>query len=400
MKPRFYLLLFFFVYLPNKITAHPSPNSLVLLDIQSNGVAVELQLPVGELELALGQNIKLNTPELVAQRQGQLKAYLIQHINPLSISRQNWTIDVKDITLQPLKKEDLNYTQDVLVHLFMQPPTGTNSRYFILNYDVIMHQVATHNALVKIHQDWEAGINADNSAELGVISVDPRTNTIEPITINQTDASFGKGFKSMVSLGMKHIKEGTDHLLFLLVLLLAAPLLINGTQWGEFGGIRYSLIRLIKIITAFTIGHSITLLFGAMNWVKVPTQPIEILIAFSILISAIHAIRPIFPNKEAFVAAGFGLIHGLAFATTLSDLHLPTYQLAFSILGFNIGIELMQLLIMALIIPELILLSKTKYYSIVRIAGAVLASIAAIAWMIERYSGNANSVTAFIEKIF
>jgi HupE / UreJ protein len=388
------------VYLPNKVTAHPSPNSLVLLDIQSNGVAVELQLPVSELELALGQNIKLNTPELVAQWNKQLKDYLIQHINPLSISRQNWTIDVKDITLQPLKKEDLNYAQDILVHLFMQPPTGTNSRYFILNYDVIMHQVATHNALVKIHQDWESGINADNPVELGVISIDPRTNTIEPITINQTDASFGKGFKSMVNLGMKHIKEGTDHLLFLLVLLLAAPLLINGTQWGEFGGVRYSLMRLIKIITAFTIGHSVTLLFGAMNWVQVPTQPIEILIAFSILISAIHAIRPIFPNKEAFVAAGFGLIHGLAFAATLSDLHLPTYQLAFSILGFNIGIELMQLLIMALIIPELVLLSKTKYYAFFRISGAVLASIAAIAWMIERYSGKANGVTAFFEKVF
>ena len=113
--------------------------------------------------------------------------------------------------------------------------------------------------------------------------------------------------------------------LFLLVLLLAAPLLINNKKWGNFGGIKYSLIRLIKIITAFTIGHSITLLLGAINWINVPTQPIEILIAFSILISAIHAIYPIFPQKEAYIAAGFGLIHGLAFATTLSDLNLHPY---------------------------------------------------------------------------
>ena len=154
---------------------------------------------------------------------------------------------------------------------------------------------------------------------------------------------------------------------------------------------------MIKIITAFTIGHSITLLIGAFNLVQLPNQLIEILIAFSILISAIHAIYPIFPNKETFVAAGFGLIHGLAFANTLIDLHLQTYQLAFSILGFNIGIELMQLLIMALIIPELILLSRTKYYSIIRITGAVVAGIAAIAWIMQRYSGNGNVITQFLE---
>ena len=133
---------------------------------------------------------------------------------------------------------------------------------------------------------------------------------------------------------------------------------------------------------------------------QLPNQLIEIAIAFSILISAIHAIYPIFPNKEMYVAAGFGLIHGLAFANTLIDLHLQTYQLVFSILGFNIGIELMQLLIMALIIPELIFLSRTKYYSIIRITGAVLASIAAIAWMLQRYSGNSNVVTQFLESRF
>jgi hypothetical protein len=384
-------LFFILIHLPHKISAHPSPNSLILLDIQSNSVAVELQLPVSELELALGQNIKLNTPELIAQLKPQLKDYLIQHIRPLSISHENWLIEIKNIELNAIKQTDLNGVQDVIVHLLMQPPTGKSTRNFIFDYDVILHQVVTHNALIKIKNDWESGINVNNSVELGVINVDTKTNTIAPFMVNQTDASFGKGFKSMVILGAQHIAEGIDHLLFLLTLLLAAPLLINNNKWGNFGGIQYSLKRLIKIITAFTIGHSMTLLIGAFNLVQLPNQLIEILIAFSILISAIHAIYPIFPNKETYVAAGFGLIHGLAFANTLIDLHLQTYQLVFSILGFNIGIELMQLLIMALIIPELIFLSRTKYYSIIRIIGAVLASIAAIAWILQRYSGNGNT---------
>jgi hypothetical protein len=393
MKRFLFLTLCILLLFPNKTTAHPSPNSLILLDIQSNGVAVELQLPIGELEAALGKDVRLNTSELVAEWDKRLRDYLIQHITPLSISRQNWHIEIKDIALQTLKKSELGYSQDLLVHLWMTPPTGTDSHFFMLNYDVIMHQVVTHKALITVRQDWKSGIIAAHPVELGVIEVDIPTNTIPPFKIDQTGGSLGKGFKSMVSLGMSHIAEGTDHLLFLLVLLLAAPLLVNGNKWGNYGGFRYSLMRLIKIITAFTIGHSITLLAGAMNWLRLPTQPIEILIAFSILISAIHAIRPIFSGKEAVIAAGFGLIHGLAFASTLSDLHLESGQMALSILGFNVGIELMQLVIMALIIPSLMVLSTTEWYSVVRISGAIFATIAATAWIFERILEKPNPIT-------
>ena len=92
-------------------------------------------------------------------------------------------------------------------------------------------------------------------------------------------------------------------------------------------------------------------------------------------------------------AAGFGLIHGLAFASTLADLHLESSQMALSILGFNIGIELMQLVIMALIIPSLIVLSTPEWYAVVRMTGANFAAIAAIAWIFERISGQSNLIT-------
>lgn len=154
---------------------------------------------------------------------------------------------------------------------------------------------------------------------------------------------------------------------------------------------------MLKIVTAFTIGHSITLLAGALGWVTLPGQPLEILIAISILVSAIHAMRPVFPGKETFIAAGFGLIHGLAFATVLANLELSAGKLALSILGFNTGIEIMQLFVIAMIIPWLILLSKTPAYKWVRITGAVFAAIAALAWIVERTSGKANVVTGFVE---
>src|SRR5271165_3502823 len=127
----------------------------------------------------------------------------------------------------------------------------------------------------------------------------------------------GAGFVNLFRLGMRHIAEGTDHLLFLLVLLLPAPLIVVGSRWAGFAGMSNSVLRILKIVTAFTIGHSITLALAAFGIVRVPSRPIEVLIAVSILVSAIHALRPIFPGKEAGIAAYFGLIHGLAFAATL-----------------------------------------------------------------------------------
>jgi len=138
------------------------------------------------------------------------------------------------------------------------------------------------------------------------------------------DASLGDlgAFPSMFRLGMRHIGEGTDHLLFLLTLLLPAPLLVVGSRWAGFAGRRRSVLQVLKVVTAFTAGHSITLALAALGLVRVPSRPIEILIAVSILVSAVHALRPLFPGREAGIAALFGLLHGLAFATTLQNLGL------------------------------------------------------------------------------
>jgi hypothetical protein len=217
--------------------------------------------------------------------------------------------------------------------------------------------------------------------------------------INQSDGSMWRGFKSMVSLGMQHIAEGTDHLLFLLVLLLPAPLLVKEKRWGAFGGTQYSIIRLLQIATAFTAGHSITLFAGANSWLRLPGQPVEVLIAVFILVSAIHALRPVFPGKEVYIAAGFGLIHGLAFASTLANLDLDTTRMGLSILGFNVGIELMQLFVIAITAPWLILLSRTSTYPYIRIVGAILAAIAALAWVIQRVSDKTNIITDLVQKL-
>jgi hypothetical protein len=167
-------------------------------------------------------------------------------------------------------------------------------------------------------------------------------------------------FASTVPLGMRHIAEGKDHLLFLLALLLPAPFVAVGRRWVRHGSVRYGALRLLRVVTAFTIGHSITLGLAATNVVRAPVRPVEFLIAVSIFVTAIHAIRPIFPGREAWVAGGFGLVHGLAFATMIAGYGIDPWHTTLTVAGFNVGIELMQAAVLLVAVPWLLVMAQSR----------------------------------------
>ena len=361
---------------------------------------MEAHVPLPELALVLGDEIQRTPETLTARSSSQLRDYFTEHVHAYVDKRHPWQVAIKQMRMDKGTYIDSNIPYwEVVVQFVLLPNSGEGTRSFTLQYDAVMHQVMNHVALISIRRDWEAGIiHADTTKDVSVIGWNLSDNSIPPLEVNLDAGSWWRGIASMVMLGMQHIKEGTDHLLFLLTLLLSAPLTVKSHRWGNYGGLRYSVFNLLKIVTAFTIGHSLTLIIGALGWTHIPTQPVEILIAFSILISAIHAFRPIFGGKEIYIAAGFGLIHGLAFASILTDLNLDTERMALSILGFNIGIELMQIFVMVITMPWLIMLSRTTHYSILRIGGAGFAIIASLAWIFERVSGTSTFISVIIEK--
>jgi hypothetical protein len=140
----------------------------------------------------------------------------------------------------------------------------------------------------------------------------------------------------------------------------------------------------VHVVTAFAIGHSITLALAALGYISAPTRVVESMIALSILVSGIHAIRPLVPGDETWIAAGFGLMHGLAFAALLSGLDLGRGSLVVSLLGFNLGIELTQLIVVALLTPSLLILSRTRVYPAARVTVAAIGIVLAAAWLAER----------------
>lgn len=377
--------------------AHPMPNSVLLLDIHASTITGELQMPLSELSLAVNEDLLSDPDAALNNRSAQLKAYLIEHIRPLTPEGQPWAVSVDDFALKATEQTATGPYQEVVASLTLTPPAGASPEAFTLYYDAVIHQVVTHSALVSVRQDWANGLSGEQPpVEVGAIRINPVDGTIAPLEINRAGGTLWTGFVSMFRLGMSHIRSGTDHLLFLLTLLLSAPVIAVSGRWQGFAGTRQSVNVILKVITAFTLGHSLTLILGAAVPFSLPTQPIEALIALSILVSAAHALRPLFPQREMLVAGGFGLIHGMAFSFTLAELNLSTPQMILSLLGFNLGIEAMQLLVIVLVMPWLILLAQTSVYVPVRVFGAAIAGLAALGWLGARL-GYANGLSAIAD---
>lgn len=185
--------------------------------------------------------------------------------------------------------------------------------------------------------------------------------------------------------GVWHIWRGFDHILFLLSLLLPAVLLRRDRTWLPAASLRAVAIDVAKIVTSFTIAHSITLTLATLSVVSPDARWIESGIALSVLLAALNNVFPVVRHGRWVAAFGFGLIHGFGFASALKDLGLPTGSLVLSLFGFNVGVEIGQLAIVALFLPIAFCLRGTWAYRRAILAGGSIA-IAAIAgvWLIER----------------
>jgi hypothetical protein len=185
--------------------------------------------------------------------------------------------------------------------------------------------------------------------------------------------------------GVWHIWQGFDHILFLLSLLLPAVLLRRGGAWQPAESFRGAFWDVARIVTAFTVAHSITLTLAAVDVVSLPSRWVESAIALSVVLAAINNVFPVVSHGRWLAALGFGLIHGFGFAGALRDLGLPTGSLALSLFGFNVGVELGQLAIVGVFLPAAFWLRTTWTYRRVVLAGgsALIAAIAGV-WLFER----------------
>ncbi len=347
-------------------SAHEPGMSAVLLAIGDDQVVADLQLPLDRLELAVDLPLTDQPDQVVPTYGEMLTGYITDHVEATGSDGAAWSVDVGDLAI-----ESIDGVDHLVTTIILTPPGGVVTD-FALGYDVILERLLSHEIVVS------AGPVGGERVVVGTLSHVTRTIAIDA---SEQVASFG----SMVSLGLEHVLDGADHLLFLVVLLVPAPLLaVSDRRWGPADRLRSSSLGVIKVATAFTLGHSLTLVASASGWISVPSRPVEVVVALSIAVGAVHALRPIVPHGEAFIAGGFGLVHGLAFAGILDNYGLGAATTATSLLGFNIGVELAQLVTIALVFPSLYVMSQGRLYRGFRVVVAGAALAVSIAWVADR----------------
>ncbi len=195
-------------------------------------------------------------------------------------------------------------------------------------------------------------------------------------------------FTRYVVEGVWHIWIGIDHVLFLLSLLLLAPLVPAGRRVSYWRGERHmrpAMMDVLAVVTAFTVAHSITLGLSVLELLEPPASLIEPAIALSVVAAAINNLLGRSSIKRWGLAFVFGLIHGFGFANVLLDLGLPGHQLALALAGFNIGVELGQIAIVLVFFPVAWALRNTAFYRWgVVVAGSAAIAVLGLAWTLQR----------------
>ena len=188
--------------------------------------------------------------------------------------------------------------------------------------------------------------------------------------------------------GVWHIWIGFDHILFLLSLLLPA-VLAGGASGLPFSqpALRFAPVfwDVFRIVTAFTVAHSITLSLAALAVISLPSRLVESAIALSVVLAALNNLFPVVSRARWMVAFGFGLIHGFGFASVLADLGLPQGSLVLALVGFNLGVEAGQLAIVTVFLPLAYALRQTWLYRRLILSGgsAAIALLSSV-WLLER----------------
>lgn len=360
------------------VFAHPMPESQVWIDTTPTGLRLTAQLPLNRLEFGFGHNLADHPDTVLDRYEDALAAYLLVHVGARS-DGLGWQV------LRPALR--VNYdpadrgAAELEATFELRAPQGAAARAPLLLYDVITHEVRTHRVQVFLRNDWHGGFAGAPPQLLGELSYGHNS-----VFVPLRHAGRGASLLALFGDGLRHIAAGTDHLLFLLMLLLVAPLVALDGRWQAVRTPHAALRHTALVVTAFMLGHTLTLVLGSTGLVRIPAQPIEVAVALTIALAALHAWRPLFARAETTMALCFGLVHGMAFSATLSGAGLSAWQHAQALLAFNVGIEAMQMIALAAVLPPLLVLGALRpaVYARLRVGLAALAGLMACAWMARR----------------
>ncbi len=385
--------------------AHTGLNTILYVDVSRSAVSGRIEAPIPDLAEVL--NIALDDaedagesvlPELEA-RQDEIHAYFDEHFD-IGADGETWPLTFGDVELFFPAEDAIEESENYLVIPFEADVTAATGsevpRQFDLDFEPFVDELGDRYSEVLIANDWAAGVYDNGWDVLQTLDADTRSTNVD---LGEPD--WFNNFWSSGKLGVNHIQTGPDHVLFVLVLLLPSVLVFAGRSWHPTTGFLSSLWRVLKIVTMFTIAHSITFSLAGLNVLPLPPSKfVEFIIALSIAAAALHNIRPIFPNREWLISFLFGLFHGMGFASLVEGLDVSRSTQLVSLFGRNVGIEIGQAIVVLLLFPGLYLLRRTRFYRPFFVVVSILMAIVSLAWMVERLGEVDLGVNGLLEPVF
>jgi hypothetical protein len=366
LKRVLFFLLSFLLFSP-LLRADILKENFITFDFNGTSPKVLVDFESDNLEkfitLDSNKNGIVSWKEIKAQRQ-KIESFVLEHIS-IMIDRKPCRLDVLDFEVY--RRVHQSYIKLPLsLEGCTLPKTAVT-----LKYDLFFDVDKDQKVFVKESQ---------NTSKPLIMS----SRNVE-VSLNLKRVSLWEAFVDFLVEGIWHIWIGFDHILFLLMLLIPSVYYYQGKVLQPRKSFKSVLIEILKITSAFTLAHSITLALSVTEIVTLPTNFVEVAIALSVLITALNNLFSFMRGKIWPVAFGFGLIHGFGFANVLHELLVKNSDFVGMLLGFNLGVEIGQLAIVIALLPLLYLLRKREFYKFAIMRGfSAITAIIATLWAVER----------------
>jgi len=365
------IIFLLFWALPVFVSAHQSSTALLSIEEASDGLSGSLQWQLIDLEQSIGLDQNRNGELLwgeVKSQQPAIHAYLLEH---LAVNKGGESCGIQFPA--PIGFNKVN-AEGAMASVVIPLAFSCASEGAVeITYSGLFSLLPEHRLL------WN--LTSGDLSRQGVLAssgsffIDPGMTATE--LNHQT-------FSEFFVQGIIHILLGPDHVAFLLTLLLVSVLIKQHKQWQPAADVRTCIKTALLYVTTFTVAHSLTLSASALGWLAIPGYWVELIIAASVVIAALHNLRPYLP-ASAVVVFLFGLVHGFGFASVLAELTAGTGNIAWALFGFNLGVEAGQIAITLLVMPVFISLRRLGWYRqvLVRYLSAALAVLGSY-WILTR----------------
>jgi hypothetical protein len=357
--------------------AHKPSDSYLSLRAEGNRLSGQWDIALRDLEFAIGldddEDGELTWGEVKAKREA-IAAYALARLH-VRQGNESCPLDPGELLID-------EHTDGVYAVIPLSGECRQASESLHIDYRLFFDVDAQHKGLLKL----ERGEEGKSGVQSAVFAHDqPERRFV------LAEKSAFRHFGDYLVEGIFHIWIGIDHILFLVSLLLPAVLIRQAgkaslrASWRGAESFRPAFWEVLKVVTAFTVAHTITLTLATLGLVQLPSRLVESVIALSVVLAALNNLAPLVGHGRWIVAFVFGLIHGFGFASVLADLGLPDSALVVALLGFNLGVETGQLAIVAVVLPISFRLRHGGFYRLFVLRGGSLLIVGiAAAWFVER----------------